>query len=102
MRLKNIYLAFPIRAPWSTNFSDHLDPSLLCGQEARICGEWLELHEDCVVKAVVHISMVRYAEVDPSGDEEEEEEEEAPEAPMVLKEPEAPVAPRRRGRQKKP
>ena len=99
MRLQNIYLAFPIRAPWSTNFSDHLNPSPLGCHEARIRGEWLELHEDCVVKAVVHISMVRYAEVDPSGDEEEEE---APEAPLVPKEPEEPVAPRRRGRQKKP
>lgn len=100
MRLKNIYLAFPIRAPWSTNFSDHLNPAPLDGQEAIACGEWLELREDCVVRAVVHISMVRYAEVDPQCTEEEEEEEH--EALPVPKEPEAPTVLRRRGRQKKP
>ena len=61
MKLKNISLLYPIKAPWSANYSEFLDPRE--GYEIIATGGWMRIMHHGRTVMVVNDCMVRCAEV---------------------------------------
>ena len=61
MRLVNVFLLFPVKAPWSTQYSESLSPKE--GFEVIVIGDWLHIRKDGVTRQVISTSMVRCADV---------------------------------------
>lgn len=66
MKLKNIHLIFSVKMPWSTNFSEYIDPK--DDYSCEIVGDFLHILKDSVAVVVVHASLIRYADVIPEAD----------------------------------
>ena len=66
MKLKNIHLIFSVKMPWSTNFSEYIDPK--DDYSCEIVGDFLHILKDRTPVVVVHASLIRYADVIPEAD----------------------------------
>ena len=97
MRLKSVYLALPIKPPWSTNFVDFLDPPKSFTMTAT--PSWVEIaHGTDNVLMLVPLSLVRSALV-LKAEPLRVYEEPTPDCPLDAA---APPATKRRGRQPAP
>jgi hypothetical protein len=66
MKLKNIHLIYSVKMPWSTNFSEYIDPK--DDYSCEIVGDLLHILKAGTTINIVHASLIRYADVIPEAD----------------------------------